>query len=74
MCDYKQGYSNGYADAMRDAGLERQTLRDMYYAEGYSDGHTDAWAEASLEMKRLCDCLCAILGRGEAPAHVMSDE
>lgn len=70
----KQGYNDGYAEAMRDAGLERQTLHDMYYAEGYSDGHTDAWAEASLEMKRLRDCLHAILSRGEAPEHVMSDD
>jgi flagellar biosynthesis/type III secretory pathway protein FliH len=74
MTDYKQGYNDGYAEGMRDAGLERQTLHDMYYAEGYSDGHTDAWAEASLEMKRLRDCLHAILSRGEAPERVMSDE
>lgn len=72
--DYKRGHNDGYAEAMSDAGLEQQTLHDLYYAEGYSDGHTDAWAEASIEMKRIRDCLRAILDRGEAPAHVMSDE
>lgn len=53
--------------------IKNITLSEMY-RQGYIAGSNNAWGEAHLEMKRLRDCLRAILSRGEAPAHVMSDE
>lgn len=50
---------------------------DPDYREGYDDGYDDGYAIAHdqglKELKQLRDCLRAILGDGEAPAHVMDD-
>lgn len=47
------------------------------YREGYDDGYDDGFkaaADAYLgECRQLRNCLHAILGDGEAPAHDMND-
>ena len=58
MYDYDPAYSEGYDDG---------------YDDGYCNGHKAASDLYLAECKRLCDCLRAILGDGEAPARVMDD-
>lgn len=44
------------------------------FCHGFEAGYAVAKLDYSDELRQLRDCLRAILDRGEAPAHVMSDE